>query len=172
MFDRTSHFAGDESRLADLARRDAERATPAFSHTLHTRIIRAVDRADLAASRLSHSPRRSTVRYWIAPLAMAATVALVAVPTALLRVGPGEPVAIRENRPIAPPAPVNSEPPVAAIEGAVHRANVRAQDLVQTAMAEQQFAGLDHDVRTATRYLVDQVPFRSAWESDESGQPR
>jgi hypothetical protein len=35
------------------------------------------------------------------------------------------------------------------------------------AMAEQQYEGLDHDVRLATHYLVDQVPLRSAWLNDE-----
>ena len=50
------------------------------------------------------------------------------------------------------------EQPVPAINQTAHEVNVR----VQTAMAENQWFGLDHDVRLATQYFVDQAPIRSA----------
>ncbi len=52
----------------------------------------------------------------------------------------------------------------ADISGAAHRLNTHVREVVQTAMVEEQWAGLDHDVKLATRYLVDQVPLRSAWQ--------
>ena len=61
--------------------------------------------------------------------------------------------------------------PVFAIHQAAHAVNERVQNVVETAMVEQQWAGLDHDVRLAARYLVDQVPLKSAWGAEERNQP-
>ena len=48
--------------------------------------------------------------------------------------------------------------------------NARVKDVIQTAMVAPQWAGLDHDVRLATQYFVDQVPLRSAWDSRDSNR--
>ncbi len=61
-------------------------------------------------------------------------------------------------------SPSISEKPALSIN--THAINVGVNDVLQTAMVTQQWAGLDHDVRSATQFFVDQVPLRSAWEGE------
>ncbi|MDB5301817.1 MAG: hypothetical protein JWO87_3480 [Phycisphaerales bacterium] len=159
-------------QLALQARQEAERATPAFSEALHARIMRAVDAED---SRASETQAEALARPgvfviglrhpWRVALAMAACVALVFTPLGLRLLQPRPPEVV------IPIKPAHTEPVVLVqadpfeLNRQARQMNTRVKDVVETAMAEQQWAGLDQDVRLATRYLADQVPFRAAWEN-------
>ncbi|MDB5354967.1 MAG: hypothetical protein JWN24_1420 [Phycisphaerales bacterium] len=162
-------------QLARQARQEAGRATPAFSEALHARILRAVDAADCRAVETEGEalPRRGVfvigMRHpWRVALAMAACVALALTPLNLrllrpqtppIATGPVGPKHVERVMAKADPTPIE-------INKTARQVNKRVTDVVETAMAEQQWAGLDQDVRQATRYLADRVPFRAAWEND------
>jgi hypothetical protein len=160
-------------QLARQARQEAERATPAFSEALHARIMRAVDAADSHAAEAEGGalPRRRGalgigLRHpWRVALAAAACVALALSPVGLRLLGPQAPKDIVTPAPVhpAPVAVIPADPFV--LNRKARQVNDQVKDVVETAMAEQQWAGLDQDVRVATRYLVDQVPFRAAFEN-------
>lgn len=167
-------------RLARIAREEALRNSPKFSSALHARIMQAIE-AVSAPSRGSNdrqfnghsiaqpSGSRSRIlwRRAFVPAVLAAGIALAAAPMAwrLIRSGGVSPVAV--SQPSAPRLHArlaSTESPVLAIDQTATRMNARMTDAVRTAMGEQQWAGLDHDVRLATRYLVNQVPLRDAWD--------
>jgi hypothetical protein len=170
MPDRTSH----PDLLADRAKRDAQRLTPGFSPALHGRVMMSVNRAAPAeAMVIEPEPSRPGLRYRIGWVAMAASLALAVVPTVIFTFARPEidtvqlPPVIRHSD-----TPGTLKKPQLALYATAHEVNSKVTNIVQTAMAEQQFAGLDHDVRAATAYLVDQVPLRSAWQSNQSSQER
>lgn len=112
-------------------------------------------------------PRPHPRRSLLAPMGLAAAVAAVAIWGAWF-VGHGQsqvlPQLVKQNpavRTVARP-----QPPILALDQAAHEVNVNVQGAVETAMAQQQWAGLDQDVRAATRYFVDQVPLRAAWQGE------
>jgi hypothetical protein len=163
-----------QARLAQCARTDARRLTPGFSDCLHARVTRAIAATELPALRIHRAAgNRPAVRHWIAPLVMAAAVALLVVPTMLPTQKPFERAIVQPaSEPIDPPAAPDAHKPQLAVYSTAHEVNTQVQDVVETAMAREQFAGLDHDVRAATQFLVDQVPLRSAWDSDASSPTR
>lgn len=121
-----------------------------------------------ADRREARGPRwRTAAVAWLAPAALAAGLALMMWPAGL-RVDPaGGPNSVSESG-----EPVASKNPSASLSALrltgidTDRLHVAVRKNVQTALALQQFAGLDHDVKQATRYLVAQVPLRMAWQSD------
>jgi len=164
------------NRLTQLARQDADQLSPGFSEARHARIMHAVNTAqsratEITAVQLAPPPLR--LRSWLAPMALAAAVAGLAVSGVwLVERGQSEiapHVAVQEP---AGPATAKPQPTILALDQAAHQVNVHVQGVVETAMAQQQWAGLDQDVRAATRYFVDQVPLRSAWQDEGTRDER
>ena len=168
-----------EARLRARARRDALRAAPKFSQALHTRIMEEIDATELKRTMPVGRPALArdasqafAWRYsWIFPTALAAGIALAIGPGALrlIQSSAPEPTVVALEKP-ATIGMTDLKPRAAmlSIDQTARRVNARVRDVVQTAMVQQQWVGLDHDVRLATRYLVDQVPLRAEWKADDA----
>jgi hypothetical protein len=162
MGDRTPNSNDGAGALARIARRAADRLTPDFSEVRHRRIMDAIASAEPRALRIPDAPRPFRKNIAL-PMGLAAMIALaMGIPTALRLGHRATPQARVPSQSIDVVDPENTEAPLPAIDQAAHRINVRMQDAVQTAMVERQWVGLDHDVRLATQYFVDQAPIRSA----------
>jgi len=110
---------------------------------------------------------------WLFPTALAAGIALAVAPGALrlIESAAPAPTAIAMEKPATiGVSDIKPRAAMLAIDQTARRVNARVRDVVQTAMVQQQWAGLDHDVRLATRYLADQVPLREAWKTEEAAQ--
>ena len=131
-------------------------------------MVQAIARLESPVLRIAHvAINRPPSRYWGTPLSIAAIIALVIVPTMLLTSDHGR-IGLSVDHPRVEKVLATKPPPRntrLAVYATAHDVNSRVQNVVQTAMAQEQFAGLDHDFRVATQYLVNQVPLRSAWES-------
>jgi hypothetical protein len=156
-----------------LARQDADRLTPDFSEMRHQRILRAVELAENKPQYHAQPLPRSPWRIWPAALASAAALA-VAAGVGIRLFWSGAEITARQVVINQPAAPTHARPdsPTLALDRATQQVNVDVQGAMATAMAEQQWAGLDHDVRVATRYLVDQVPLRATWLGDSGAEER
>jgi len=171
MFEWNSKSSRSQTKIAARAWQEANRTSPAFSRALHERIMRAVELARCAPS-VHRPPARSSWRgASMIPAALAAAVTLMVLPLPgrlLLTTSP----TIQEHAPsrVADAILTRADRPVLVIDQAAHDMNARVKDVIQTAMVTQQWAGLDHDVRLATQYFVDQVPLRSAWDGQDSGR--
>ena len=152
--------------LASRALREANRTSPEFSPALHRKIMRAV----ALSHRTPAIARRPSAALWRAtsmiPAGLAAAVTLAVSPLPSQLYFANQTAQIPAAHSVAIVAPSVPEKPVLAINRAAHDINVRMNDALQTAMVTQQWAGLDHDVRSATQFFVAQVPLRSAWEGD------
>ena len=157
-----------------MARQEADRCKPDFSESRHGRIMVAVASAEPASLRIADASRpfRRSVAI---PLGLAAMIGLAMLTPTIVRWIHPVGMQARVNHPEREPVVIvdsRRESPLPAIDQAAHQVNVRVQDAVQTAMAERQWVGLDHDVRLATHYFVDQAPIRSAIDlgNDEARQ--
>jgi hypothetical protein len=141
--------------LAQVARRDADRDTPPFSEALHARLMRAV------RSAAPPEPIRLPLRMspWLP--AAAAAVLIVAAgffarwmgssTTAPGQWGTGTQPTPRTTLPSPPPEAY------ALLDDASREFHERAARL-QGVLAENQWAGLDHDVKSATSFLLNRLP--------------
>jgi len=169
----------DQRRLAERLRREAEAERPAFSETLHRRIVAGLARRDIkprptAARRLG--PRTWLTAALVASVAVAATIAV----SRYVDRGISAPAAPQETVVVMPshalpdhisanhisPDPQPSEQPEldpldAELDPLEVVAGVTAQgvgSLVDDALRESQWAYLDHDARLAADMMLAQIP--------------
>ena len=142
--------------LAGVARRDADRDTPPFSEALHARLMRAVRSAAPPAP----IPQPLRMSPWLP--AAAAAVLIVAAGIFARWIGLSTRAPGQWGTGITKPAPrttLPSPPPeaYALLDDASRKFHERAAQL-QGVLAENQWAGLDHDVKSATSFLLNRLP--------------
>lgn len=158
--------------LAQRARREATRHEPAFSDELHGRIMQAVRQPKLTppADKAARSEEERIVPRPKSPFGPVWTVAALVVL--------GIEIAVVVSDPNHSPAP-NSLAVSATMHSNRHmRHESVAIDLPQvqrmpgqvtlameTAIRREQWAGLDRDAKSMTKFLVNQVPFQSTWKN-------
>jgi len=164
----------DQGRLAERLRREAAAERPAFSETLHRRIIAGVARRDIrprptAARRLG--PRTWLTAALVASVAVAATIAVSwyvdrgisdpAVPQETVVVTPSH----VSPEHISPDPQPSEQPELDPLDAELYRlevvASVTAQSvgsLVDATLRESQWAYLDHDARLAADMMLAQIP--------------
>jgi hypothetical protein len=153
--------------VAELARREAERSSPRFSNVLHARIMSAVETADTkpaGSDPIVPQPRNGSV-----PAAMMVIVFMGIAASVVVKFNLSQ---LDENHSVAS----HDSTQTVALTASVQLLNVSTVEAVpkqvgaalQTAMAEERWAGLDQDAKRVTRYLVDQVPFQTVWRPSES----
>ncbi len=144
-----------EEALRDRLRREAESKRPAFSESLHAKIMAAVEASEPTAQ--VPPARRPTGRFAAYAAAAAACAAAV-----LVAVSWREP----DARPVAAPghATARSEPvpdPIAGLNALAKLGGETASDvgeLVNTTLGRTKWAYLDRDAETAARLLADRLP--------------
>jgi len=163
----------DERRLAECLRREAEEERPAFSETLHRRIVEALPSRE--AMPRPGGARRPAPRLWLA----AALVAGVAVAAVLVvsqvldhrAAGPPTPdeTAVvpkertphervpheREPSPEPDAGEQNALDPLGAVASGTP---VNVDRLVDATLGKSKWAYLDHDARLAANLMLDQIP--------------
>jgi hypothetical protein len=167
----------DLSNLSEMLRKracqDAARRAPAFSEARHARLMRAVERAEPgSAGKDPIVPRPAT--YSVPDL-----MAIAMIVSFGLSVG----IAMLVERGQSAKAPASVAQLSAGAQrfgsGPVVTVDVTRQmdavphevtAVLATAVARQQWAGLDDDARRVTRYLADQVPFQAEWNRRERSQ--
>jgi len=155
----------EEKTLADRLRREARATCPAFSETLHAQIVRAV-RQQGAQSR--RPPGKSWwQRRWAVAVAAAACLAITSLAVWRLAVWETpipDPV---EGTALVPSTPDDSAP---ALDALVELPDGTAEGLgsaIDSALADQRWAYLDHDARIAAGLLLDQLPLDMLAAHDE-----
>lgn len=159
--------------LAQRARREAARQEPAFSDELHGRIMQAVKRSGPPESQPDKATRADEERIVPRPKSAFGPVWTVAALVVL-----GIEIAVVVSDPNHAPAP-NS----LAVSATMHTNHRRHHESVaidlpqvqrmpqqvtvamETAIRREQWAGLDRDAKSMTRFLVNQVPFQSTWKN-------
>lgn len=133
-------------KIRELARQDADRLTPAFSPELHRGLMQRIEHV-----RIEQPMPTLSLAAWFKPvmLAAAAMIAVAIIQSHLWHIGNGADRGL--NARVQPPDHTTSNPAA-----------------TQVAFAEMPWTGLDQDVAVATRYLVEQVPLRDAWQADDS----
>lgn len=153
--------------MARCARREADRRSPGFSRELHERIMQAVESSEPAgADPANLVPRPGDPSLLRNGRAIAAVLVAASALVILSRGHFDQPerIAVRASDSSKAERLAGAPlPPVAAID--LVPAKVRTA--LSTAVAEEQFAGIDHDARRMTQYLVDQVPFQKQWEQSK-----
>jgi hypothetical protein len=155
-----------EAGFESQARREARRRSRGFSQELHGRIMRAVQTAgpaDKATGDVVPRPDDGTA-FRTGPAISAVLVAAVAL-IVLSRFHfdePTLPLSVANSETTTMPA---TDPPVWPAMTTIEVVPARVRTAVATAVAQEQFAGLDQDARHMTRYLAKQVPFQNQWNN-------
>ena len=156
--------SSESEALREQAQRDAQRQAPAFSPVLHSRIMDAIRQSESVptdADQVVPRPRGPFGTIWtIAALAVLAVEVMV-----VMRDRPTEQASIV-------PTNLDQRQAVLAAEPLAEVSQVQAVPrqitlAMQTAASKEQWAGLDRDAKTVTKYLVDQVPFQSVWNNNK-----
>ena len=159
--------------LAQRARREAARQEPAFSDELHGRIMKAVKRSGSCESTQDQSTRSEEERIVPRPKSPFGPVWTVAALVVL-----GIEIAVVVSDPNHAPAP-NSLAVSATMHNhrrahhesvaidlpQVQRMPQQVTVAMETAIRREQWAGLDRDAKSMTKFLVNQVPFQSTWKN-------
>ena len=157
-----------EDALAAKLRREADQFAPQFSAELHARIMSGVDAAAVTRIGGRRGPYAMPLKATLLAGAVAAMIFLSATGSLSRRRTIFGPLMIARSTAVA--KPTHSRPPVAILHETARQVDLGVQMAMQSALERQQFAGLDHDVRLATQYLIDQAPFRSAWDAEVARQ--
>lgn len=166
----------DESgALADRLRQEAGQARPAFSESLHARICRSVEEADMA------EPSRPTARPRLVRVGLAAAVAATLAVGVFSIIGQGiapNPVTPNPGSLVNNGATSNGTTDYDIVEPEPDEAFQAPTDvpvnavvdlglLVDSTLTNQRWAYLDHDARLAATLLLDQLPGSIAWPAEE-----
>jgi len=148
-----SSVSRTDQRIAQAARRDAERDGRSFSEPLHERVMAGVR---VAAPPAPIPLRRSPL--WLTAVAAALVLAAVPVLTYWMHRPHGPQEAGKGHAPI-PAATIPSPSPqaYALLDTASRELRQRAAQW-QGALAENQWAGLDHDLKNAAQFLLGRLP--------------
>ena len=155
----------EEKTLADRLRREAQATCPAFSERLHAQIVRAVRERGGAQS--LPPGKSSWQRSWAIAVAAAACLAITSLAAWRLAVWEApipDPV---EGTALVPSTPDDLAP---ALDALVEMPDGTAQGLgsaIDSALADQRWAYLDHDARVAAGLLLDQLPLDMLAANDE-----
>lgn len=142
--------------ITEVARRDADRDTPPFSEPLHARLMGAV--------RSAAPPEPIPLPLRMSPWLPAAAAAMLLVAAGIFArwissstTAPGQ--WGTGNTKLTPRTTLPSPPPeaYALLDDASREFHERAARL-QGVLAENQWAGLDHDVKSATSFLLNRLP--------------
>ena len=149
--------ARPDDTLARAALNDAERLTPKFSESLHSRIMTRVGKS-VPSARSNRQTPNSTA--WLIPAAAAAIVLIVLVP--LLRLDRGSTVAPGHPDPskIVGMALNPQSLSMAAVQRPLSQLSSREAAL-EAELGPAQWTALDHDARLAARLVLDPLPVRS-----------
>ena len=153
--------ADDQKHLANRLREEAQATRPEFSQELHQRICQAVQQDKTLPVR---HPRAAPWRQRFLPLAVAAALLLGVSFTAWwfsrpAEQGPG-PTEIAES--VADPFD---------LAGETGRAAEQFGLLVDSALNQQQWGYLDHDVQLAARLFIEQLPLAEAGDEEFPTEP-
>ena len=159
--------------LAQRARREAARQEPAFSDELHGRIMQAVKRSGPREAQLDKATRADEERIVPKPISPFGPVWTVAALVVL-----GIEIAVVVSDPNHSPAPNSlavsatththrrpDHESVALDLPHVQRMPQQVTVAMETAIRREQWAGLDRDAKSMTKFLVNQVPFQSTWKN-------
>lgn len=162
-------FPDDKKVLADRLKLEAEASRPAFSETLHARIVQTIEQAIEECETQPPPPRgRSWWREsWL--LAVAAAVCLVITSLAVWRLavwsGP-RPDPIGGTAEV-PSSPDDSVPALDALVEMPDGTARRVGTYVDLELRDRRWAYLDHDARIAAELLMDQLPLDLLASNDE-----
>ena len=160
--------APDARVLADRLRAEAARSRPAFSEALHARICRAVQqyRAEEGGTTRAAAGRHCGVRWAVAAVAAAASLgaAILVWQAAPSGCGPDIPPSSRLADQSAPDGgrladAFDFQVDAHTVAGLAASVPSQIDALVDSAVAAQQWAYLDHDAQLALRMLADRLPF-------------
>jgi hypothetical protein len=162
MFERMS--PDEERALAERLKGEAQASRPAFSEDLHARICGAV-RAGQAGPDRPRDALAGRARWAYVALAAACLVGAAALAWRLTT-----PAVSPANAPDTAKLPAGPSSPPTDLEtltGIPDRTAEHVGALVESTLANQQWAYLDHDARLAADMLLDQFPLEIA----SAGQP-
>ncbi len=158
-----------EQALREQLRREAMEAWPAYSETLHKRIISAVKRRRMqeavVSSRAPTAVRRQAGL--AAVFAAACLLCAVVLGWRLMPRGPQQDI-MEGNPPIAASDPLKSSSPPAAVEATIAglppidelagSTMAKLNGLIVSAVVAPQSANLKHDTRLAAEMLIERLP--------------
>jgi hypothetical protein len=149
----------DPRPLADALRREAAAERPEFSRSLHARLCEAVRqaRAPSPASSPSHPSHPSHLSYF--SFAFAAAIALLLVSAAVwLRPKDSSTEVQTAEAKLPLTAPADAAADLDQATALAGQAIDGLDDLVDQAMASQQWGGLDEDARAVWDALAEELP--------------
>lgn len=158
---------GEQDRLADHLRQEARATRPEFSQELHERIRQAVRQDELL---LARNPPAASWRQRLMPLTVAAALLLGVSLTAFWVSGPPD----RGPEATRPAESVKTTESVAdpfELAGETGRAAEHLGLLMDSALSQQQWGYLDHDLQLAARLLIDQLPLAEVPDEELRSEP-
>lgn len=159
----------DHKILADRLKHEAEASRPAFSETLHARIVQTLEQA--SQQHETQPPPPPARSWWREPwlLTVAAAVCLVITSLAAWRLavwsGPRpDPIG---GAAVVPSTPDDSVPALDALVEMPDGTARRVGTYVDLELRDRRWAYLDHDARLAAELLMDQLPLDLLASNDE-----
>lgn len=172
----SASYRDDDRIVIGRLRREGRATCPAFSEDLHERLCRVIERSKVSRRVASRSAGRARSMRWAAALIAAACLAIAAVPLAWQAgLFSGETAVVQpvladriesstpkeESRPPSVPPATDSDAPhdFERVSAFVDETADQVTAFVESTIAEQQFAYLDHDARLAIEGIAAQLPF-------------